>query len=247
MAEYTISYSDSAKGFPTFHSFIPEWIENLNDSFFTFKDGQLYIHHTVESQRNNYYGVDYSSVIEFSANEGPSDIKMYRAIKTEGSSKNWDVTVETENEQGFVNKDSFQKKEGMYYGYVRNNNTTVDYKKLSVQGIGSCASSTTTTVSVTGLDPGIVSIGDDLYQATVSGTTIGTPSLLGAISSISGDVITHGGSTAATASNFILFAKNQTAESEGVRGYHAKVKLTNNSTSPVELYAVDSEVTKSNL
>ena len=50
MAENTISYSHSAKGFPTFHSFIPDWIENLNDSFFTFKDGQLYIHHTVEDQ-----------------------------------------------------------------------------------------------------------------------------------------------------------------------------------------------------
>lgn len=247
MAENTISYSHSAKGFPTFHSFIPEWIENLNDSFFTFKDGQLYIHHTVENQRNNYYGVNYDSVIEFSANEGPSDIKMFRAIKTEGNSNNWDVTVETENESGFVDKDMFQKKEGFHYGYIRNKNTSVDYKKLSVQGIGTCASSTTTTVSVTGLDSGIVSIGDDLYQATVSGTTIGTPTLLGVISSISGDIITHNGTTAATASNFVLFAKNQTAESEGVRGYHAKVKLTNNSTSPVELYKVDSEVTKSNL
>lgn len=247
MAENTISYSESAKGFPTFHSFIPDWIENLNDSFFTFKDGQLYIHHIVENQRNNYYGVDYNSVIEFAANESPSDIKMYRALKTEGDSNNWDATIETENEKGFVNKDSFQKKEGMYYGYVRNDNTSVDYKKLSVQGVGTCASSTTSTVTVTGLESGIVSVGDNLYQATVSGSSIGAPSLLGVINSISGDVITHDGSTAATTSNFILFAKNQTAESEGVRGYHAKIKLTNNSTSPVELYGVDSEVTKSNL
>ena len=247
MAEHTISYSHSAKGFPTFHSFIPDWIENLNDSFFTFKDGQLYIHHIVENQRNNYYGVDYNSVIEFAANEGASDIKMFRAIKTEGNSNNWDATIETETEKGFINKDMFQKKEGFHYGYVRNENTSVDYKKLSVQGLGSCASSTTTTVTITNLKPGIVSVGDNIYQATVSGETIGTPTLLGTITSISGDVITHGGSTAATASNFILFAKNQTSESEGVRGYHAKIRLTNNSTSPVELYKVDSEVTKSNL
>ena len=247
MAEHTISYSHGAKGFPTFHSFIPDWIENLNDSFFTFKDGQLYIHHIVESERNTYYGVAYNSVLEFSANEGPSDIKMFRAIKTEGNSGNWDVTVETENEKGFVNKDMFQKKEGFYYGYVRNDNTNVDYKKLSVQGLGTCASSTSNTVTITGFKSGIVSVGDNIYQATVSGETLGTPSLLGSITSISGDVITHGGSTAATASNFILFAKNQTAESEGVRGYHAKIKLTNSSTTPVELYKVDSEVTKSNL
>ena len=103
MAEHTISYSHGAKGFPTFHSFIPDWIENLNDSFFTFKDGQLYIHHIVESERNTYYGVAYNSVLEFSANEGPSDIKMFRAIKTEGNSGNWDVTVETENEKGKFN------------------------------------------------------------------------------------------------------------------------------------------------
>lgn len=247
MADYTISYSDQAKGFPSFHSYIPDWIENLNDSYFTFKDGQLYIHNILEDQRNNYYGQDYESVIEFAANEGPSDIKMYRAIRTEGDSDNWQVSVESEIEKGFINKDAFKKREGMFYGYIRNNNDEVDYKKLSVQGLGLCASATTTTVTVTDLNTGLLAVGDKILHATVTDDEIGTPTLLGNITDVTGDVVTHDGSSAASQNDFILFAKNQTAESEGIRGYHAKIKLTNNSTSPVELYAVDSEVTKSNL
>ena len=47
--------------------------------------------------------------------------------------------------------------------------------------------------------------------------------------------------------DFILVAKNQSAESEGVRGYYAKISMTNSSTSPVELYAINAEATKSNL
>jgi hypothetical protein len=247
MADHTISYSEQAKGFPTFHSFHPDWIENLNDSFFTFKNGQLYIHHIFDDRRNEYYGQDYSSVLEFAANEGPSDVKMYRALKTEGDSDNWDVTVESEIEKGFIDKESFKKRENMFYAYIRNNNDDVDYKKLSVQGLGLCESATTSTVTVTDLNVGLLSVGDKIFSASVTDDEIGTPELLGNITEINGDVITHDGSTEPAEDDFILFAKNQTAESEGVRGYHAKIKLTNDSTDPVELYAVDSEVTKSNL
>lgn len=251
---YTLSFSEYINGWTSFHSWKPESMISSNGEFYTFKNGHLYKHHANETLRNTFYGQEYNSEIEFVANDSPSDIKMFRTVKTEGNSKNWDITVESESEKGFVDKASFKEKEGMYYGYVRNNNTEVDYKKLSVQGLGLCASSTTTTVTINNLNVELMSVGDKLYKAAMSsgtgytsGDTIGTPSLLGTITSISGNVITHDGSTAATAGNFILFAKNQTAESEGIRGYHAKIKLTNDSTSPVELFAVDSEVTKSNL
>lgn len=247
MAYKTLSYNDSAKGWTSFYGYDPEWIVNLNDSFFTFKNGQLYIHDTDENSRNTFYGEQSDSIIEYVANEGPSDVKMYRAVKLEGNTSDWDIDVETDQEKGFIDKESFTTKEGMHYSYIRNKNDEVDYSKLSVQGLGLCASSTSTTVTITDLDKGNVSIGDKLYNSVITDSTLGTPTLLGTITEIDGDEITHDGTTAASAGEFVLFAKNQTAESEGVRGYYAKVKLTSEDTTPIELYAVNAEVTKSNL
>jgi hypothetical protein len=46
-------------------------------------------------------------------------------------------------------------------------------------------------------------------------------------------------------SDFCFVAKNPEAESYGLKGYHANVRLTNNTTEPLELFAVNSEVVKS--
>ena len=43
----------------------------------------------------------------------------------------------------------------------------------------------------------------------------------------------------------ILYYKNSVAESNGVRGYYMEFTLTNDSTTPVELFSVGSSVMKS--
>ena len=98
----TLTYSDSAKGWTSFYSYDPEWIANLNDEYFTFKNGQIYVHHKNDNSRNTFYGQSYNSKIEFVYNEGPSEVKMFRALKTEGNSGNWDVTVQSELDKGHI-------------------------------------------------------------------------------------------------------------------------------------------------
>jgi hypothetical protein len=52
---YTLSYSESSKGWPSFYSFTPEFMIGMNSFFYTFKGGNLFRHNT-GAQRNTYYG-----------------------------------------------------------------------------------------------------------------------------------------------------------------------------------------------
>lgn len=137
MAEYTLTYDEKVKGWTSFYSYIPDMMVNMNNEFYSFKDGQLYIHNKTEGNRNTFYGQSYNTEIEFVANDGPSDVKIFKTIEIEGDSKEWDVTVATDLESGHVNKADFENKEGFKYSYIRRN--AVDEVKtelLSVQGIG---------------------------------------------------------------------------------------------------------------
>ena len=246
--EYTLKYKDSIKGWTSFYSFVPEWMVNLNNNFYTFQDGQLYKHAYDEDERNTFYGEEHDSVIEFASSQGPSEVKMFRALKLEGDKGDWDVTIESEMTKGHINKEAFKKKEDMYYAYIRNDNDEVDTKSLSVQGIGIPSNVTTDTVTVNGFDSSSVSVGDTIYKGEITDGVIGDLVEVGVVETISGDDITiTNPSGMPTTSDCVAAAKNRTAESEGIRGYHAKVKLTHTGTNPVELYAVNVEATKSNL
>ena len=82
-----------------------------------------------------------------------------------------------------------------------------------------------------------------------AGVATTAPILIGEIIAKSSTSITvnasPGGSTVPTVGQFIMFIKNAVAESHGARGYYLEFKLENNSTSPVELFAVGSSVMKS--
>jgi len=246
----TLSYKKDARGWTSFYSYEPEWIENLNDDYFTFKDGQIYIHHQDKESRNTFYGESSPSKIEVVANDGPSETKMFRAIKHEGNSGEWSVNVESEIDKGYVDASSFQKREEMYYSYIRNDNGVVDTKKLTVQGIGVVTSVSQNKIYLPSISESTCSVGDRVFKASVNEETseIGEMILVGEILSIESDHLdTTNVVSNPDAGDFILIAKNQSAESEGVRGYYAKISMTNSSTSPVELYAINAEATKSNL
>lgn len=45
--------------------------------------------------------------------------------------------------------------------------------------------------------------------------------------------------------SFMFVAKNTVAESYGLKGYYAKIKLSNTESRPIELFAVNSDISKS--
>jgi len=72
--------------------------------------------------------------------------------------------------------------------------------------------------------------------------------LIGPITNINGNILTIDqptGQTPPTASDFIMFSKDNRANISGVLGYYARVKFINDSKGPVELFAVGSEVFES--
>ena len=57
MAEETLTYGPSIKGWTSFHSFIPEWMVGMNSNFYTFYQGKPWKHHS-NTTRNQYYAAD---------------------------------------------------------------------------------------------------------------------------------------------------------------------------------------------
>ena len=83
--EYTtITYSERAKGWVSLKSFTPEQGLSLNNEYYTFKNGQLYIHHD-NTTRNNFYGTQYDSTVTVIFNDMPEAVKSFGALNYEGT------------------------------------------------------------------------------------------------------------------------------------------------------------------
>ena len=249
MAQYTLTYDEKVRGWTSFHSYIPEYMTALNNDFFTFKNGQLYQHNKTTGDRNNYYGTSYNSEVEISQNAAPSEIKIFKTIEIEGNNPGWDITIVTDLDRGHVNKSSFLKdesnqntyNEGIYSTHIRRDVADeVNTELLSVQGIGNLDLLNGTTYGFNAV-PSSISIGDVLYQAVG-----GAYNRVGVITNKDGSSITLGtASIIPSVGDFMFAAKSPIAESYGLKGYYASVKLVSSATSAVELYAVNSEVSKS--
>jgi len=250
MAEQTLTYSMGANGWTSFHSYFPEWMIGVNNMFYSFKNGDIYEHHS-NASRNQYYGVNYPSTVTVVFNDQPIDAKMFKTIELEGTDA-WDVEVVTDLTTGFIDKDYFLEKEGVYYSNIRRYPTDQDLSQTSTQGIGTCS-------NVTGLLPGpitiefaqpissLLNIGDVAYIGTGAGITEIGPvtavnnGIFPAVSTITINAATN----LPVTNDFILFLKNSEVESYGSRGYFARVKLTNDLTTESELFAASSEVFQS--
>ena len=124
MAEYTLTYSDGFKGFPSFYSFIPDYMIGMNNYFYTFKGGELY-RHNVNERRNHFYDLDYNSKIISVFNEMPLENKLFKTINLEssfaGASHAWGGTFDTDVQTtGFIDASWFEKKEGAWFAFMRN-------------------------------------------------------------------------------------------------------------------------------
>jgi hypothetical protein len=267
-SEYTLSYSESSKGWPSFYSFIPEFMIGMNSFFYSFKGGNIWRHNTNEN-RNEYYGVPGTqapSTITSVFNPEPTlSIKLFKTLSYEATTTvvdsneaRWQctrlLTDLTDGSPGSMLETYFEEKEGEWFSYLRTNAGTVNWKQRSANGVGVCtgvSGPNTATIIVFATSVGsILNIGDIAYAATLTaGVATTAPILIGEITAKSNTSITVdstiGGGTTPTVGQFIMYIKNAVAESHGARGYYLEFKLENNSTSPVELFSVGSSVIKS--
>lgn len=273
MPNYTITYSDSLKGWTSFHSYDPQWMAGLNNDFYTFKGGKVWKHHSNET-RNNYYGQQNDSVVRTILNTEPDVVKMFKTIKLKGTGDTaWEAQVVSDLNNGSIPLAGYEKKEGNWYGYVRRNENDLDLKYLSTQGMGIVAGTgiigdyaqinifgdVTAGISSKTTTPTPRDNGDLLFSATISGETItSVGGKLGQVRSIvytpstnltTIEMVKHplsaGAPTPPVIGTYLIAAKNSTAESYGLRGVYMDVTLTNSETDHTELFSISSEVFKS--
>jgi len=259
---YTLTYSESSKGFPSFYSFYPEWMTGMNNYFYSFKGGNLYRHNTNEV-RNNYYGVQYNSTITSVFNEQPLENKLFKTIALQSDAA-WELTLDSDIQAGAsIDNTWFEKKEGAWFAYIRNNGTVpadpAEYDMRSVSGIGQSESvgvvGTFTTINfATSISIGSeISVGDMVYYSLAPYNTI---ALAGQVSDINinlqsgtNNIVVNNSTSGASAipiqNAYIMYIKNQQAESNGLLGHYCLFTATNSDTIATELFVVQSEVMKS--
>lgn len=246
----TITYDEINKGWTSFHSYEPEWMDRLGNNFYTFKNGNIYLHES-NSTRTNFYGTSYGCNVTVSVNKDPSTVKVFKNLALESNTDNWSAVLNSEQESGYVYSGKFVDKEGIKYGYIRRGSADfLNFNELSIIGIGNLdaalggnqfrfSSNIPNQITSNSNDNGL---GDRLF----TDDPVNGPEEVGVISNINLNVI----SVYTLASNiapgdFCFVVKNSNSESFGLRGYHSTIKLNSSSTSFVELYAVNSEVMKS--
>lgn len=262
MPNYTLTYNERSKGWPSFYSYLPDWMIGMNNYFYTFKSGNLY-RHNVNSVRNQFYGVNYSSTIQSVFNDSPLVNKLFKTLNIEGDDT-WSATLSTDLQSGgFALASYFEKKEQSYFAFIRNSGTVPaspsEYALRSVNGIGRSASIVSTVPSAVVVNYAvaigtIVSVGDYLYYSLPP--TYSSPLLFGQITDINVDLKAGinqiivdttivGATIPGIQTPYTMYIKNSIAESHGILGHYCVFNLTNSNTNKIELFTLESEVMKS--
>jgi hypothetical protein len=261
LANYTLTYAESSKGWPSFYSYHPEYIKGMNQYLYTFKEGNMY-RHNVNDTRNTFYGAAASpSKITTVLNKDALTSKVFKTIQLE-SSDSWKATVNSDIQNARdIEEDWFQKKEGDWFAFIRGLSTNNNFHMRSAKGIG-------VPFSVAGVNPQPIvfnypvqtpiratalvfpfTAGDTVYATPNPSTT--APLLVGTITTVTITatdttlvVDTTAGSPAAI-TDFVFYVRNQVAESQGLLGHYCVMTLENNLTTATEMMAVKVDLMKS--
>ena len=265
---YTLTFSPPAQGWPSFYSYVPEWMQGMNQYFYSFSGGNLWRHNTNET-RNNYYEAQYNSTLQSVFNQEPVTNKLFKTLSLEGDHA-WAATFVSELQTtGFIDAPFFVEKESDWFAFLRNQGTTPaspsqEFPLRSANGIGNSLTAVEVATVVTFTFPltrpigSIPSIGDSIYYGVpVAFPAVLAPVYLGEITSINVDIplgtntivvqqnVGSGGIVPTVQVNYVMSLKNLVAESHGILGHYGVFTLTNTDTEAVELFAVKSEVMKS--
>ncbi|AGO49731.1 structural protein [Cellulophaga phage phi13:2] len=236
----TITYSEKNKGWTSFFDFYPGLLCNLNNRFFSVKEGQLYLHNDKDnSTRNNFYGEQFNSKIKTVLNEAPSQDKVFKNLILEGD-HSWSADLKTNYSGSTIEKSEFNAIESRHFAYLRKNEDETDLNGGSAVGVGVIQSITGSNITFTGISNAI-NIGDNLYQINGSENE-----LIGEIIDNANGILTIDTFTTTPVNGYFCFAKKDSRIEGGeIRGYYMEVELENTDTEAVELFAIESTAIKS--
>ena len=119
----TLGYSPRSKGWTSRYSFIPESGITLYNKYYTFKNGNAYLHNSETGLRNNFYGTQYNSEVQVIFNDGPGFVKDWLSLNYEGSSGWTAEEIIADQDSGIISDvrildNIWFEKEGRYYGAI---------------------------------------------------------------------------------------------------------------------------------
>jgi len=227
-------YSDKDNGWLGRLKMNPEDMIRINSHLLAFKDGEVYLCNQ-QSNYNTFFGIETPSTFAFNFSQNPSDRKNFKNISIEGSIPT-EIVLKTDNDNGYIHKEDFEKKENVYYAYVRNSNETIDTALLSCQGVGQANINGLTLEFDFDLDVAI-SVGDIILNSNlqVVGTILSKTSRNLVMDTINNIVD----------NDFVLVSKPQSIEGQSLLGYYMRVDCEFSSANAQEIFAMNSEVSKS--
>ena len=127
-----VTYNEKVKGWVSFRSFVQEAGLTVTNTYFTFRNGELYSHDN--ETRNNFYTQQHGSFINAIFNDIPTSVKNFNTLNYSGD-LGWLVdSIETDIESG--NSSPFVTKENKHFSHIYNDNEANDTSSFSFQGIG---------------------------------------------------------------------------------------------------------------
>jgi len=249
---FTAAYNVDDSVWNTLYSYRPERLVCIDDILYTFKGGTMY-KHTSASNRATYYGSADGAVVEVVAAFNPSMVKSYEAISLEGTAA-WDTTITNTDQSATIADTDYDQRERNWYAYIpRDSSANTGGATITALSGTSEVFALGAVASVSGSDIVFTSdisyitfpVGADLYK--VSGSTL--VSITNTIASVSnGTTITCASAVAGVSpADEIVAIANGAVEGDQMRDYYAQIRLVNDSTDEVELYAVNAVFAKSNL
>ena len=132
--DITWRYEPARQGWSSRVSYIPEDGLSLNNKFYTYKNGRIFVHNSNNVPRNHFYNLpvkadlnnpgeflptSYASEVEVILNENPSALKDYLTLGYEGT-PGWVATsIDTDSEDlTITNTWPFVKKEDKYFAPI---------------------------------------------------------------------------------------------------------------------------------
>ena len=151
----TVTFSEDAKGWVCFKSFIQDSGLSLNNDYYTLKDGELWKHHD-NQLRNTFYGDHMFSHVDVLFNEESATVKSFASMKYEGTQAKITKNLgdkEYYNNEGYpgwyvesgitdlqlAGEMEFKDKEGKWFSYMKGvpveSVEDLNSKEFSYQGI----------------------------------------------------------------------------------------------------------------
>ena len=205
--------------------------------------------------RNTFYGDFGDSVVQVVSNSNPSMVKVFNAVSLEGDSANWEanpiVTDLNSNGQSL----EFTEKEGAYYSFITRD---INGSK-HITGLGRVASVTATTVTFENrVNRNPIPYGSSIRLVDEDGGEggVGEYDPIGTFATdvtfvrfVDAYTIEVAGTVniafAAIIGGDLVAVSEATINGDPIRGHWAEITLTNNQTTPFELFCVNTHVAQS--